>query len=39
VEVEHILGELLARGNGVDAPLLRAAFVQLSVYNNARAEA
>jgi len=39
VEVEHILGELLARAKGVDAPLLRAAFVQLSVYNNARAEA
>jgi len=36
VEVDHILGDLLARSNGVDAPLLRAAFVQLSVYNNAR---
>jgi 2-dehydropantoate 2-reductase len=36
VEVDHILGDLLARSNGVDTPLLRAAFVQLSVYNNAR---
>jgi 2-dehydropantoate 2-reductase len=36
VEVEHILGDLLARAEGVDAPLLKAAYVQLSVYNNAR---
>jgi 2-dehydropantoate 2-reductase len=37
VEVEHILGDLLARAKGLDTPLLRAAYVQLSVYNNARA--
>jgi 2-dehydropantoate 2-reductase len=36
VEVDHILGDLLARSKDVEAPLLRAAFVQLSVYNNAR---
>ena len=36
VEVDHILGDFLARSNGVDAPLLRAAFVQLSVYSSAR---
>jgi 2-dehydropantoate 2-reductase len=36
VEVDHILGDLLARSQRVEAPLLRAAFVQLSVYNNAR---
>jgi 2-dehydropantoate 2-reductase len=33
VEVEHILGDLLALANGVDTPLLRAAYVQLSVYS------
>lgn len=34
VEVEHILGELLQRGTaqGVETPLLRAAYVELSVY-------
>ena len=38
VESEHILGDLLARGraHGVDAPLLRAAFVQLSIYSASR---
>ncbi len=36
VEVEHILGDLLARAKGVDAPLLRAAYVQLKVYDEAR---
>jgi 2-dehydropantoate 2-reductase len=36
VEVDHILGDFLALSKGVEAPLLRAAFVQLSVYNNAR---
>jgi 2-dehydropantoate 2-reductase len=39
VEVDHILGDLLARAKGVDAPLLRAAYVQLSVYNRARTPA
>ena len=35
VEAEHILGDLLARGKkqGVEAPLVRAAFAQLSVYS------
>jgi 2-dehydropantoate 2-reductase len=35
VEAEHILGDLLARGkkHGVEAPLVRAAFAQLSVYS------
>jgi 2-dehydropantoate 2-reductase len=34
VEADHILGDLLHRGraHGVDAPLVRAAFVQLSIY-------
>jgi 2-dehydropantoate 2-reductase len=36
VEVEHILGDLLARAKGVDAPLLRAAYVQLKVYDEGR---
>jgi 2-dehydropantoate 2-reductase len=36
VEVEHILGNLLARAKGVDAPLLRAAYVQLKVYDEGR---
>ncbi len=39
VEVEHILGDLLARAGGVDAPLLRAAYVQLKVYDVGRAQA
>jgi 2-dehydropantoate 2-reductase len=36
VEVEHILGDLLARAKGVDATLLRAAYVQLKVYDEGR---
>ena len=37
VEADHILGDLLARAQGVDAPLLRAAYVQLKVYEAGRA--
>jgi 2-dehydropantoate 2-reductase len=39
VEADQILGDLLARGDahGVDAPLVRAAYVQLTVYANGRA--
>ena len=35
VEADHILGDLLARGekHGVEAPLVRAAFAQLSMYS------
>ena len=35
VEVEHVLGDFLSRGEarGVETPLLRAAYVQLSVYS------
>jgi 2-dehydropantoate 2-reductase len=33
VEADHILGDLLALAKGIDAPLLRAAYVQLSVYS------
>ncbi len=36
VEVDHILGDLLARAKGVDARLLRAAYVQLKVYEAGR---
>jgi 2-dehydropantoate 2-reductase len=36
VEVEQILGDLLGRAKGVHAPLLTAAYVQLSVYANAQ---
>jgi 2-dehydropantoate 2-reductase len=38
VESDHILGDLLARGraHSVDAPLLGAAFVQLSIYSASR---
>jgi 2-dehydropantoate 2-reductase len=38
VEVEEILGDLLARGasRNVTTPLVRAAYVQLSVYANGR---
>ena len=38
VEADHILGDLLARGqtHGVDAPLLRATYVQLKVYEARR---
>jgi 2-dehydropantoate 2-reductase len=38
VEADHVLGDLLARGeaHGVSAPLLRAAYVQLKVYEQHR---
>jgi 2-dehydropantoate 2-reductase len=36
VESDHVLGDLLARKHDVNAPLLRAAYVQLSVYMAAR---
>lgn len=38
VEADHVLGDLLARGetHGVDAPLLRAAYVQLKIYEQNR---
>ncbi len=35
VEADHILGDLLDRTKGVDAPLLSAAYVQLKVYEGA----
>jgi 2-dehydropantoate 2-reductase len=37
VEADHILGDLLARGqkHGVEAPLVQAAFAQLSIYSEA----
>jgi 2-dehydropantoate 2-reductase len=40
VEADHILGDLLDRGeaHGVDAPLLRAAYVQLKVYERQRSQ-
>ena len=36
VEADHIVGDLLARANGVAAPLLTAAYVQLKVYEAGR---
>jgi 2-dehydropantoate 2-reductase len=38
VEAEQILGDLLVRGDAhsIDTPLLRAAFVQLTVYQDSR---
>lgn len=38
VEVEHVIGDLLRRGeaHGLSSPLLRAAYVQLSLYEVAR---
>ncbi len=36
VEADHVLGDLLARAGRVPAPLLRAAFVQLKVYEAGR---
>lgn len=36
VEADHVVGDLLARAHGVEAPLLRAAYVQLSVYMASR---
>jgi 2-dehydropantoate 2-reductase len=39
VEADHILGDMLARGrtHGVAAPILQAAYAQLSIYSSARA--
>jgi 2-dehydropantoate 2-reductase len=39
VEADHILGDLVARGRdaGVETPLLQAAYVQLAIYQSARA--
>ena len=36
VEADHILGDLLDRAQGVPAPLLTAAYVQLKVYEAGR---
>lgn len=36
VEADHILGDLLARAEGAETPLVRAAYVQLKVYEAAR---
>jgi 2-dehydropantoate 2-reductase len=36
VEADHILGDFLARRNGVSAPLLTGAYVRLKVYENSR---
>ncbi len=36
VEVDHILGDLLVRGNGVPTPLLKGAYVQLKTYQRNR---
>ena len=35
VEADHILGDMIARGraHGVNAPLLQAAYAQLSIYS------
>lgn len=38
VEADHIVGDLLGRANGVPAPLLTAAYVQLKVYEAGRGE-
>ena len=40
VEVDHILGDFIERGaaHGVDTPLLKAAFVNLQVYQNGRSK-
>jgi 2-dehydropantoate 2-reductase len=39
VEADHVIGDLLARGeaHNVAAPLLRATYVQLKVYEQHRA--
>jgi 2-dehydropantoate 2-reductase len=39
VEADHIVGDLIARGraHGVETPLLRAAYVQLAIYQRERA--
>ena len=36
VEADHILGDLLERARDVAAPLLKAAYVQLKVYEAGR---
>ena len=36
VEADHVLGDLLARAGRVEAPLVRAAYVQLKVYEAGR---
>ena len=36
VEVDHILGDLLAQAEGIATPLLTAAYVQLKLYNTRR---
>ena len=36
VEVDHILGDLLARGKGVATPLLKGAYIRLKVYEAKR---
>ena len=40
VEADHILGDLLTRGDAhnISAPLLRATYVQLKVYENRRSQ-
>ena len=38
VEADHILGDLLNRTNGLPTPLITAAYVQLKVYEAARAQ-
>ncbi len=38
VEADHKLGDLLARANGMAAPLLKAAYMQLKVYETHRAK-
>ena len=37
VEADHILGDLLGRAQGVPAPLVTAAYVQLKIYEAERA--
>jgi ketopantoate reductase len=41
VEVDSILGDLIERGrkHGVSAPIVRAAFVTLTIYQQGRARA
>jgi len=34
VEVDQILGDLLARARNIDTPLLAAAYTNLSIYQN-----
>ena len=35
-ECEHIIGDLVSRGEGLDLPLLRAAVTHLRVYEAGR---